>query len=268
MVTAQALIELFMLALSESWGYILGKWGQVWTQKMQDAATNEMARKYGQQWVGRKVADCSGLFRWALKQLGVDIPHGSNMIWKGYLSRKGKITDGTALRPGTAVFKVRNGTDRYHIGLYIGGGRVIEARGTKTGVVASSVSDWDEWGELKCVRYEGDGELIVQTVKFGSKGETVKELQTKLGVTADGIFGKNTEAAVRDFQMKNGLDADGIVGPKTWAVLNGDLAEISSSRIVSTDEDEELEGFENEALKTQILGIIYDAVKQIEEALK
>ena len=40
-------------------------------------------------------------------------------------------------------------------------------------------------------------------VRKGSKGADVKEIQTKLGIAADGIFGPNTEKAVMDFQKKN-----------------------------------------------------------------
>lgn len=47
----------------------------------------------------------------------------------------------------------------------------------------------------------------------------VKQLQTKLGIEANGIFGAATEAAVREFQRQHNLVADGIVGPKTWAAL-------------------------------------------------
>jgi hypothetical protein len=57
------------------------------------------------------------------------------------------------------------------------------------------------------------------TLKLGSSDADVKTLQRLLGITADGIFGKQTEAAVREFQRKNGLVADGIVGRKTWLLL-------------------------------------------------
>ena len=57
-------------------------------------------------------------------------------------------------------------------------------------------------------------------VRKGSKGADVKEIQTKLGIAADGIFGPNTEKAVMDFQKKNGLKVDGIVGPNTKAALD------------------------------------------------
>lgn len=56
-------------------------------------------------------------------------------------------------------------------------------------------------------------------LKEGSKGEEVKKLQTKLGLSADGVFGKNTSEAVKNFQTKNGLTPDGIVGPKTWETI-------------------------------------------------
>jgi peptidoglycan hydrolase-like protein with peptidoglycan-binding domain len=48
----------------------------------------------------------------------------------------------------------------------------------------------------------------------------VKDLQEKLGLNADGIFGSKTETAVREFQRKAGLVPDGIVGPATWAALD------------------------------------------------
>lgn len=57
------------------------------------------------------------------------------------------------------------------------------------------------------------------TIKQGSRGEDVKTLQKLLNITADGIFGKNTDAAVRAYQKAHGLTADGIVGPHTWESL-------------------------------------------------
>ena len=59
-------------------------------------------------------------------------------------------------------------------------------------------------------------------LKIGSKGDDVKKLQSKLGLGADGIFGKGTEESVKSFQLKNGLTPDGLVGEGTWNKLFGD----------------------------------------------
>jgi putative chitinase len=59
-------------------------------------------------------------------------------------------------------------------------------------------------------------------LKNGSKGEEVKQLQTKLGLTADGSFGPGTEAKVKEWQAANGLTADGLVGPGTWTKMFGE----------------------------------------------
>ena len=60
----------------------------------------------------------------------------------------------------------------------------------------------------------------MKTLKQGSRGADVKTLQTKLGIKADGVFGKQTKAAVIAYQRSKNLIADGIVGAKTWATLN------------------------------------------------
>jgi peptidoglycan hydrolase-like protein with peptidoglycan-binding domain len=44
-------------------------------------------------------------------------------------------------------------------------------------------------------------------------------VQAKLGISADGIYGPVTRAAVRRFQRAHGLSVDGIVGPQTQRAL-------------------------------------------------
>ena len=57
--------------------------------------------------------------------------------------------------------------------------------------------------------------------KYGSRGDEVKQIQTKLkrwgyyNGNIDGIYGNKTLAAVKLFQQKNGLVVDGIAGTKT-----------------------------------------------------
>lgn len=53
----------------------------------------------------------------------------------------------------------------------------------------------------------------------GSRGEQVVQLQERLGLTADGIFGRKTEKAVIDYQSRHDLHPDGIVGDMTWGSL-------------------------------------------------
>lgn len=53
-------------------------------------------------------------------------------------------------------------------------------------------------------------------LKIGSQGDEVKQVQQKVGVTADGIYGSGTAEAVKQWQTANGLSADGMVGPNTW----------------------------------------------------
>ena len=56
-------------------------------------------------------------------------------------------------------------------------------------------------------------------LKNGSKGDDVKRLQTKLGLTSDGIFGVGTEKKVKEWQLSNGLTSDGVVGDGTWSKM-------------------------------------------------
>jgi peptidoglycan hydrolase-like protein with peptidoglycan-binding domain len=51
------------------------------------------------------------------------------------------------------------------------------------------------------------------------RGTSVKLLQRKLGIAADGVFGPGTASAVKRFQRARGLTADGVVGPGTWQAL-------------------------------------------------
>lgn len=62
------------------------------------------------------------------------------------------------------------------------------------------------------------------TVQEGSTGPAVTTLQLDLDdlgahLTADGIFGAGTKAAVVAFQGKHRLAQDGIAGPATWAAI-------------------------------------------------
>ena len=71
----------------------------------------------------------------------------------------------------------------------------------------------------------------IMLLKVGSRGEEVKQLQAKLGLGADGVFGPGTEAAVKRWQSANGLTADGLVGDGTWKKMFGEGVSSQSSVI-------------------------------------
>ena len=117
-ISPSELIAQFQTALREGWGYIYGASGEIWTQAQQNAASCEQTKKYGQKWVGDRVADCSGLFAWAFRQLGGYCYHGSNTMFRRYSSASGSLsagkrTDGEPLKPGVAVYKF-NASEGYH----------------------------------------------------------------------------------------------------------------------------------------------------------
>lgn len=73
-------------------------------------------------------------------------------------------------------------------------------------------------------------------LKRGDNNESVKQLQTKLGLEPIGNFGPKTEEAVKAYQVKNGLTPDGIVGNGTWNKIMG-ITEVVASvapAVVST----------------------------------
>ena len=72
-------------------------------------------------------------------------------------------------------------------------------------------------------------------LKKGSKGEDVKKLQAKLGLTSDGIFGAGTETKLKEWQVKNNLVADGIAGTATLTKLGVIGGAIVAKETISED---------------------------------
>ena len=83
--------------------------------------------------------------------------------------------------------------------------------------------------------------------KYGSRGEEVKTIQTKLkrwgyyNGNVDGIYGSQTLAAVKLFQKKNGLTVDGIAGKKTLEAMgifnsSGNSSSSNSSSSVNSSD--------------------------------
>ena len=164
MVTAKDFIAYVYIPLTQAWGYIYGTAGRMWTEALQQAWSKpghknyQLTLKYGSKWIGRMVTDCSGLLCWALKQMGAEIVHQARYQYTDASKRKGKLIngrreDGQPILPGTAVFLKGSKDHIHHVGVYVGHGICIEAKGTRWGVVTSELTHWDYWGELKVVDY-------------------------------------------------------------------------------------------------------------------
>jgi peptidoglycan hydrolase-like protein with peptidoglycan-binding domain len=64
------------------------------------------------------------------------------------------------------------------------------------------------------------GKLESGNLKLGSRGDSVRELQRKLGVKDDGIMGPKTVEALRRSQEEMGIDADGVYGTQTKSAFD------------------------------------------------
>ena len=60
---------------------------------------------------------------------------------------------------------------------------------------------------------------VAGMLKRGDRGPAVAAVQQALGIPADGVFGRQTRAAVRSFQAAHGLEVDGVAGPITRGAL-------------------------------------------------
>lgn len=198
---------------------------------------------------GRVCADCIGLFKACAWDRDGDITtresayasnghpdHGARTALS-QCTVKGDI-DTIPEIPGLAVW-TKTGA---HIGVYVGGGDVVEARGFSYGVQRNRLRQrgFVTWGLYPYAEYTAEEIALAEsavksaasasaytlpTLRKGDMGTPVQVLQWLLNErghdagTADGIFGAKTLTAVKAFQAENGLTADGAVGAKTWTRL-------------------------------------------------
>lgn len=73
------------------------------------------------------------------------------------------------------------------------------------------------------------GASAADALKEGSRGPVVAELQQKLAIPADGVFGPQTARAVRRYQRQKGLAVDGVVGTQTADALGLSLAQAETA---------------------------------------
>lgn len=189
----------------------------------------------GCKWQGKQMYDCRGFTYWLLKQVGISISSvGCTTQWnENVWAVKGLIRDMPDLV--CCVFKQdSSGSKMSHTGMHTEGTEIIHC---SVGVQYGKTTDkgWTHFAIPRGLYTEEEIKAAglvpapVPNLKRGSKGDLVKELQTKLislgyemtRYGADGSFGAETEQAVKAFQKDNGLKADGIVGEATRAALKG-----------------------------------------------
>lgn len=157
MLTNLGLVEHAKRALKEGWGYVLGTYGLVLTE----ALLEQKIKQYPEQiapykdfikanWIGKRTADCVGLIKsyvWWDESKNNPVYDSRTDINETTMfnmaSEKGPISEMPDI-PGICVWRPG------HIGIYIGNDLVIEAKGTKYGVVQTALKSgpWTHW--LKC----------------------------------------------------------------------------------------------------------------------
>ena len=146
------------------WGYVYGTYGTVLSKKLFEEKLAQYPNEVGsyedfiqETWLGGRTADCVGLIKgysW-YDPVGKTIMIGTNGMpdisadaMFENTAEKGSI-DTIPELPGLAVWQPG------HIGVYIGNGEVIEAMGTKYGVVRTQLTDgrWTHWLKIPYISY-------------------------------------------------------------------------------------------------------------------
>lgn len=106
-------------------------------------AQRELGKPYVWGAAGPDTFDCSGLVMYVYAKAGIYLPHYTGSQWQ-----VGRHVSRGDLQPGDLVFF---GSDLHHVGLYIGGGEMIEAPHTGAFVRVSSIDRPDYAGATRVV---------------------------------------------------------------------------------------------------------------------
>jgi cell wall-associated NlpC family hydrolase len=88
-------------------------------QRAVAAAMSKLGSRYVYGAGGARTFDCSGLVQWAYGQAGVRTAHYTGAFWNSY-----RHVASNQLQPGDLVFFY---ADKHHVGIYIGGGMMVNA---------------------------------------------------------------------------------------------------------------------------------------------
>jgi cell wall-associated NlpC family hydrolase len=96
------------------------------------AALSKRGKPYVYGAAGPNSFDCSGLTMWAYKQVGISLNH-----FTGDQVNEGTRISTSSLAPGDLVFFY---SDHHHVGMYIGGNKMVDAPHTGTDVQVQSLA--------------------------------------------------------------------------------------------------------------------------------
>ena len=162
---AADLVTYAIHAWESGWGYVWGTYGNVLTESLLTYKAEQYPDGVGNyedliraNWLGGRTTDCVGLIKgygW-LNPETMEIQYGThgmpdigaNQMY--YNATESGIIDTMPDIPGLAVWH------EGHIGVYIGGGQVIEAMGTRYGVVKTELAgrDWTHWLKIPYINYD------------------------------------------------------------------------------------------------------------------
>ena len=130
----------------------------------------------------------------------------------------------------------------------------VKAFQKKYNLTADGVAGSETLKKLDSAYKNADSDRDDDSLRKGSTGSAVKDLQTKLkklgfyNAYVDGSYGDTTVAAVKAFQKKYNLTADGVAGSATLKKLDSAYKNADSN--TSTDDDSLRKGATGTAVKT------------------
>ena len=162
---AADLVTYAVHAWESGWGYVWGTYGNVLTESLLTYKIEQYPEGVGdkeatirEKWLGGRTTDCVGLIKgygW-LDPATLSIGYGTNGmpdIGADTMYNNATVKGDMSSMPDTPGLAVWHSG---HIGVYIGGGEVIEAMGTSYGVVKTQLSErsWTAWLEVPYITYE------------------------------------------------------------------------------------------------------------------
>ena len=203
--------------------YVMGTNGKIFTQSMY----NDLAKRNPGGWftvkrlpkvkaqIGKKTTDCHGMIEWFIAELAggkwsYDVTADGAFAAAQVKGAIGSIPE----LPGVCV--------RYpgHVGVYIGGGYVVEARGLDYGVCITKLSarSWTHWYRHPKINYTGKALLAPSPAKVGKTTDRYSIVWLQLALNrqiaagyiagpvliVDGVYGRKTAETAATYWKKKG----------------------------------------------------------------